>query len=274
MKNKLRTRIVKFLAILLIFQLILSNGKTSFAALNTTVTYTVTGTPKVGNTIEIAVNVSNIKDLYGGSIDFLYDPKILQVQSITKGNILGKSEVLTPIGENSKISEGQASFALILKGNKPRVSNNGTISIIKAGSVKLNTTSSNTPALSLSGNTVRVKLSNPFANSITYTYENKTITTNTSSDTIKCYEENNSLIKYTGNWINSSSTSHSGGTAKYSNVKGNKITFSFEGTGFKWYGMANDKKGIANVYIDGIKQTVDTYSKSAIYKKLFFEKTL
>ena len=87
------------------------------------------------------------------------------------------------------------------------------------------------------------------------------------------YEENNSLINYSGNWINETTTSNSGGNAKYSNSTGASFTFSFEGTGFRWYGLANNYKGIANVYIDGVKQTIDTYSSSTTYKKLFLEKS-
>ena len=185
MKKKLTNKIAKLLSILLMFQLIAFNAKPVFAASNTIVSYTVTGTPEIGNTIEIAVNISNVKDLYGGSIDFIYDPNVLQVESITKGNIFGTSEVLTPIGENGKLSDGEASFALTLKGNKPGVYADGTIAVIKAkilkeGSVELNTTSSN-DSLSLTGNTVRVKLVSASITPINYSAINEVITIDNNS---------------------------------------------------------------------------------------------
>ncbi|WP_328591943.1 triple tyrosine motif-containing protein [Clostridium tertium] len=136
---------------------------------------------KVGNIITIAVNVSNVTDLYGGSIDFVYDSKLIEVQSVTKGNIFASNEVLTPIGPNEKIENGQASFAISMKGNKPGInSTSGTIAIIKAkvlkeGTVKLNTTNTNTPTLTLNGNTIRVKLSNSNGNNIGYNFTNKDI---------------------------------------------------------------------------------------------------
>ena len=90
---------------------------------------------------------------------------------------------------------------------------------------------------------------------------------------INTYEENNSLIKYSGNWSSEASTSYSGGNSKFSNKKGDFISFSFKGTGFRWYGLANKYKGIANIYVDGVKYSVDTYSASTVNQKLFFEKT-
>ena len=154
MKKKLTNKIAKLLSILLMFQLIAFNAKPVFAASNTIVSYTVTGTPEIGNTIEIAVNISNVKDLYGGSIDFIYDPNVLQVESITKGN-------------------------------KPGVYADGTIAVIKAkilkeGSVELNTTSSN-DSLSLTGNTVRVKLVSASITPINYSAINEVITIDNNS---------------------------------------------------------------------------------------------
>ena len=259
MKNMMKSfknKIALFLSALLIFQFVLLNGNNAYAALNTGISYTVTGNTTVGNIISIAVNVSNVNDLYGGSIDFLYDPTLLQVQSITKGNVFNGKTVLTPLGENGKINNGKASFAITLKGNTVGVNaTSGTIAIIKAkilkaGTVKLNTTSSNS-ILSLSGNTVRVKLSNAMANSITYNYTNKTINLSTPVN-IKTYEDTNSLLKYSGSWSTSTDSKNSNSSAKYSNTKGNSITFTFNGTGFKWYGQASPTKGIANVYIDGV----------------------
>ena len=183
MKNKFKfckNKLSLFLSVL--FLLILcSTNNTTFAATTPSISYTISGETKVGSTIEIAVNVSNVTDLYGGSIDFVYDTSLLEVQSISKGDIFGTTTVLTPLGSNGQINKGQASFAISISGNKPGVTKTkGTLAIIKAkilkeGTVKLNTTSSNTPDLSLSGNTVRVKLANSIGSNISYSSTNKSI---------------------------------------------------------------------------------------------------
>ncbi|MDY4252026.1 cohesin domain-containing protein [Clostridium sp.] len=186
MKNKFKFFKSKFsilLSFLFFFQLILFNTN-NIAFANTltstpSISYTVNGETNVGNTIEIVINVLNVTDLYGGSVDFLYDPSILEVQSINNGNVFGSNSVLTPLGANGKINNGQASFAISLKGDKSGVNSNGTLAVIKAkvlkeGIVKLNTTPSN-EALDLSSNTIRVKLSNSNSSSIEYTANNKDI---------------------------------------------------------------------------------------------------
>ena len=87
MKNKFKFFKSKFsilLSFLFFFQLILFNTN-NIAFANTltstpSISYTVNGETNVGNTIEIVINVLNVTDLYGGSVDFLYDPSILEVQ--------------------------------------------------------------------------------------------------------------------------------------------------------------------------------------------------
>ena len=184
MKNKLKNfknKFSLFLSFLFLFQLILFNyNNTTLAVTTPSISYTVTGETKIGNTIEIAVNISNVTDLYGGSIDFIYDASLLEIQSVTKGNIFGSNTVLTPLGSNGKVENGQASFALFLNGDKSGVNGSGTLAVIKAkvlkeGTVKLNTTNSNKPGLSLDGNTIRVKLSNSEVKNIDYTPNNKII---------------------------------------------------------------------------------------------------
>ena len=154
----------------------LENDKIEKNILDRKVSYTLVGNPYVGEVIDIVVNVENVTDFYGGSVDFLYDQTLIEVQSITKGDIFGAANTLTPLGEFGKIDNGQASFAITLQGNKPGVDSNGTLAIIKAkvlskGTINLNTTNSNS-SLDLDGNTVRVKLSNSMANSITYISKN------------------------------------------------------------------------------------------------------
>ena len=222
MSKKNKNKLSLFLSVLLLFQLVIFNGNNTFAATTPTISYSINGDATVGNTIDIVVNVSNISDLYGGSIDFLYDSSLLEVQSITKGNVLGSDNILTPLGSNGKISDGQASFAITLKGNTPGVSvSNGTLAVIKAkvlkaGTVKLNTTTSNS-ALSLTGNTIRVKLSNAMANSINYSPINTSITLNNvlSSATLNSFTADKSSGQPLGTTVNFTANSNAGSDALY-----------------------------------------------------------
>ncbi|MBS5886845.1 cohesin domain-containing protein, partial [Clostridium sp.] len=225
-----------FFSILFLFQLILFNtNNKAFAATTPSVSYTVTGEAKVGNIITIAVNVANVTNLYAGSIDFVYDSKLIEVQSVTKGNIFGNNEVLTPIGSNGKIKNGQASFAISMKGNKPGVnSTRGTIAIIKAkvlkeGAIKLNTTNTNTPTLTLNGNTIRVKLSNSNGNNISYNFTNKDISLG-----------NNISINLTSN-----------GASK---PLGESLTFIASSN------LASNSQYAFYIYIDGAWKLVQSYS--------------
>ena len=228
--------------------------------------------------------MSNITDLYGASIDFLYDPSLLQVQSITKGDIFGSNTILTPLGPNGKITNGQANFAITLQGNKPGVTaTSGTIAVIKAkvlkaGTVKLNTTSSNSE-LSLSGNTIRVKLSNPMANIITYATTNKDISltapvTPSPSVTLNAgtYQEDNNALVYTGNCKSRTSNDYDNNDLKIGTATNSSVEFKFNGTSFEWYGTKANNRGIATVYIDGKEvKSVDAYASSTAFKQLLYK---
>ncbi len=55
---------------------------------------------------------------------------------------------------------------------------------------------------------------------------------------------------------------------------GASVTFTFEGTGVKWYDSVDANKGVAEVYIDGeLKATVDLYSADMLYQKELFRIT-
>ena len=223
MKNMMKSfknKIALFLSALLIFQFVMLNGNNVHASLNTGISYTVSGNTTVGSVIDITVNVSNVNDLYGGSIDFLYDPTLLQVQSITKGNVFNGKTVLTPLGENGQINNGKASFAITLKGNTQGVNaTSGTIAIIKAkvlkaGTVKLNTTNSNS-SLSLIDNTIRVKLSNSSATQIGYISTNKTITLSSASATLTSFTADKVSGQPIGTTINFTATADTGSDTLY-----------------------------------------------------------
>ena len=97
---------------------------------------------------------------------------------------------------------------------------------------------------------------------------------NNSSLTAGKYEETNSSLTYVGSWSSESSSSYSGNAAKISNTNGSYVTFSFTGTGFRWYGLGAVSMGNAKVTIDNLTpETVNNYSSTTIFNKVAYEKT-
>ena len=195
---------------------------------------------------------------------------MLRIDEVLKGDLFQSCghEVVNTINNN------ELNFVVSNIGNCSALEGSGNIAIIKAyvlkeGAVTFNTTDKNVQ-LSIDGINTRIKLSNNNAQAISYKSDLKELAFSKGNQTTT-YEETNSLIKYTGNWTKEKHASNSEGNAVYANQKGSKIEFSFEGTGFKWYGLANSYKGIADVYVDGKKVSVDGYSKTADYQHLFYE---
>ncbi|MBU3138263.1 hypothetical protein KPL39_18750, partial [Clostridium gasigenes] len=186
MKLKIKLKL-KTLSIMLCFSMLFQLLGTSFVITNAAtiepakVSYTINGEAKIGNTIDIAVNISNITNFFGGSVDFAYDTSLLEVQSITKGDIFGINKVSEPV---KSVSNGLASIGLTLTGTNPGVSTNGTLAIIKAkvlkeGTINIKTTPLNVLISPIAFNS-RVKLSDNNGNFITYTAEDKVINLNSS----------------------------------------------------------------------------------------------
>jgi alpha-L-rhamnosidase len=62
-------------------------------------------------------------------------------------------------------------------------------------------------------------------------------------------------------------------TVSYSNVKGSSVSFSFYGSSFQWIGTKDSDKGIAEVYVDGVKLgEVDCYSAVRQDRQVLFSK--
>ncbi|NOU82897.1 S8 family serine peptidase [Paenibacillus sp. LMG 31459] len=86
------------------------------------------------------------------------------------------------------------------------------------------------------------------------------------------YEDTSSPLIFTGPWAQVSSSAYSGTIATQINAKG-KVEFAFVGSYISWTGSKNDKQGIANVYIDGIKAASPSlFSKTSLDKQLIYEK--
>jgi hypothetical protein len=139
-----------------------------------------------GDSFDINVNLSNVSNLYGASIDFKYDPALLQITGISKGSIFGTANSGTPVNDKSN---GLISFYTILQGKAIGVSSTSSKALfvihakaLKGGSVSLKTIASN-DELSNTGNNVRIKLvdSTEDNSPITYTSVSKTFNVGSSS---------------------------------------------------------------------------------------------
>ena len=83
-------------------------------------------------------------------------------------------------------------------------------------------------------------------------------------------EETDKSITYTGNWYTNASTPNSGGGAALTNAIGATAVVTFTGTGITWIGVLDPWAGMATVYLDGTKNTVDTYGTTTLYQQTLF----
>ncbi|MGL4109956.1 cohesin domain-containing protein, partial [Clostridium sp. LP20] len=166
-----------YLCVITIFLQISPYSISTSAATSPHVSYSVTGDAREGNSVKIFVNISNISGIYAGSLDFIYDSNILQIEDISIGNLFKNAE---PTVENS--SEGQASIAISLKGDSPPINGSGDLATISAKvlignkTIPLKTTNDYN-LLGKNGFTTAVKLSDNNGNYIPYTFSDNFIHT-------------------------------------------------------------------------------------------------
>ncbi|AYE33880.1 triple tyrosine motif-containing protein [Clostridium septicum] len=219
MKFKLLNNLKKIslmLCFAMLFQIASINVVKTHAAENAKLTYSIKGETKIGNIVDILVNISNISNLYGGSVDFLYDKSLLEVQSIKTGSIFGSEKVQTPV---EKIENGQANLVFTLTGIKDGVKGNGTIAVIKAkilkaGAINLKTTTKNDD-LKVNGNNVRVKLVNSNETAIAYASEEKSISSLGNPVKVTELNVNKSTPQVKGSSITFTAKSSGGSTVLY-----------------------------------------------------------
>ena len=130
--------------------------------------------------------------------------------------------------------------------------------------------------LKLGYHSVRIEVT-PNKNQYSYGYNQafdyiEILNNDTSTLTVGKFEEDNSKIKFNGNWLSDSNKSYSGGSVKYSETPGDSIDFTFIGTGFKWVQPVNSYRGISRITIDGISQNIDNYSLNEQLQKESFIK--
>jgi hypothetical protein len=83
-------------------------------------------------------------------------------------------------------------------------------------------------------------------------------------------EETDKSIAYSGNWYTNGGSANSGGSAALTNAIGATAVVSFTGTGITWIGVLDPYSGMATVYLDGTRNTVDTYGKATLYQQTLF----
>lgn len=231
---------------------------------------------QVGEEFNIEIKVKGIKDIYGASMELNFDSSIISIQDILPGNLYyGFTEGINykHFRALDKASSGNIYSTVILLGADNGLSADGNLFILKAKALKTGNISFKP------NNNYIIKLSNSsksLENKIT-SYNSKETTLSIGNTAIEPsvkerIEQENPRIQYTGTWYNHWEPSNSGGSAKFTNDKNSSISFTFEGTGFQWYGLANKYKGQARIIIDGNAEVVNTYSEKEQYQKLFYEK--
>jgi putative cell wall-binding protein len=168
--------ILPFLCILLI-SLSINTGAPTYAANTTTTINYSTSKSEIytGDSFDIVVNIANVTDLYGASIDFKYNPALIKVLNIQKGKIFDNTSVNSGIVQRDD-ANGNISFYTTRIGSTAGInSTNSTLFVVKVQAVKngaftLKTTKENI-TLSPNAYNLRIKLANskPASNSIAYT---------------------------------------------------------------------------------------------------------
>ena len=82
--------------------------------------------------------------------------------------------------------------------------------------------------------------------------------------------QNDPSIVYTGVWYPNYGSANINGAATLTNDKGAQAKLTFTGTGITWIGVLDQYSGIAQVYLDGTPNTVDTYAPNTLYQQPVF----
>ena len=82
-------------------------------------------------------------------------------------------------------------------------------------------------------------------------------------------EQDDPSVAYSGNWYSNSNNGHSSTVAALTNTRGSRATLTFTGTGISWLGVKDGWSGLANVYLDGKMDVIDTYGAGGYQQALF-----
>ena len=83
------------------------------------------------------------------------------------------------------------------------------------------------------------------------------------------FQESAVTLKYAGSWSTFNSATAWGKTI-FSKRRGAAATFTFNGTDVAWIAQRGPKRGVANVFVDGVKTHVDLYSSTLTERRVVF----
>jgi len=110
MRRKVLGSMKKLIICFLCFILLIYGGTVKAAGL-TSITVDIKGDLEKGKTIEIFINVDNIDSIYAAEATLKYDPKVLNVISFEKGDLINKSGTNTfDVGNQIDNIKGIAKF--------------------------------------------------------------------------------------------------------------------------------------------------------------------
>jgi len=99
-------------------------------------------------------------------------------------------------------------------------------------------------------------------------------TISVSAEEITLVDDKNPSIVYLGTWWDSPDFNSIEGGHRFADSLDAAVVLDFYGTGIKWISPVLNNTGLADVYIDGVKDTsVDTYSRDFIYQRIVYEKS-
>jgi hypothetical protein len=86
-------------------------------------------------------------------------------------------------------------------------------------------------------------------------------------------QQTSTAVAYHGTWYSVSSTSFSGGSAKYAKAAGAYATFTFSGPGVAFVTTRGPTRGSVKVYVDGLYvSTVSLYAATTTYRYIAFQR--
>ncbi len=267
----------RILAVIMCICIILGNVKLSAFAYTSQpeVNYKINGDTGVGNTYEIDINVNNINDLYGASMDFAYDNNIIEILEVSKGNIFDNTNAKEIV---NKKNEEMVNIAVLLTGSTTTIEEgSGTliklkVKSLKEGKINLKTISDNTK-LDKNNQNIRIKLSHSNGGSITYNQLNDFIITQND-------KKLDVFSKFTINTVRETSTYVSGygesGATVRAYVNGKQIGSSVKcSTNTGYYKITIPKQvGGTTIVIKMSKTGYETEEKSKTVLKVFSKFTI
>ncbi|WP_411169818.1 cohesin domain-containing protein [Clostridium sp. MB05] len=141
----------KIIMILLSYFMIMTPVK-AFAENNVSVEAKVIGEIKKGFNIEILIDVKNVDNLYAASIDFTYDTKQLEVESIKSTEYISKNiDNIMELGGEVDKNGDTASYSFTFLGDVDGLMGSGTL-------VKINANVLNNDKVSITKENMKIKL--------------------------------------------------------------------------------------------------------------------